>query len=32
MQLLLETCNKDGASVRDDGLWYTMIADDVGDV
>jgi hypothetical protein len=32
IQLLLEMCGKDGPSVRDDDLQYTMIEDDVGDV
>jgi hypothetical protein len=29
MQLLLETCNKDRTSIRDDGLWNVVIADNV---
>jgi hypothetical protein len=29
MQLLPEMCNKDRSSVRDDGLWNTVIADNV---
>jgi hypothetical protein len=32
MQLFLETRNKDGSAVRDDGLRYTMIANNVGDL
>jgi hypothetical protein len=32
MQLFLEMCDKNGSVVRDDGLRYTMIANNVGDV
>jgi hypothetical protein len=32
MQLFPETCDKDGSAVRDDGLRYAMIANNVGDV
>jgi hypothetical protein len=29
MQLLPKTCNKDRSSIRDNGLWDTMIVDNV---
>jgi hypothetical protein len=32
MHLFLEMCGKDRSAVRDGGLWYTMIAGDVGNV
>jgi hypothetical protein len=30
MQLCLETCDKDRSSVKDDGIRYTMIENNVG--